>query len=144
MRPTDIGIVGLWGDIALTLTAEGELTLTYDFGDDDGGRSGEEEITIVLAAAPDGKITIFDHTGETEVGKGTLDDDRISLHFTTSRPEKLILGYVGIGAIEVDELELLLMKKENGNFDFELDVPGSYHWGLGELDKTAPPTPSDS
>ena len=69
------------------------MTLTYDFADDDGGRYDKEEITIVLAAATDGKVAVFDHTGEIKVGEGTLDDKRISLHF--SRSEKLVLGYVG-------------------------------------------------
>ena len=140
LRPDTLDVVTLMGDIALTLTAAGELTLTYDFADDDGGRYDKEEITIVLAEATDGKVAVFDHTGETEVGEGTLDDKRISLHF--SRSEKLVLGYVGKdiwgSSIEVDKLELLLMKKENGNFDFSLEAPKSYHWGLGELRKTAP------
>ena len=131
LRPTDLGVVTLMGDIALTLTAEGELTISYEFADEDGGKEGEEKINIVLVEAPNGKIIIFDHTRETEIGEGTLDDKRISLHF--SWPEKLILGWIKISGTEVDELGVLLMKKDSGNFDFNLESPKSYHWGLGEL-----------
>lgn len=128
-RVTDLGILPLWGYIALTLTAKGELIMTYDYADEDGGNYGEDEIKVVLVEKDGGTLAIYDSTRKELIGEGklNLDDTSIYLDFKW----ELELDWRDFG-----EVEVLLKKNDRGKLTLSIDAPGTDYNALADLDST--------